>query len=104
MIKQTYSILKVSKSVWILFFTLLLIGSVKANSFADTAKKPLLAATVAKDNTGFIILEPNVVFPEVLTGNEAALTYVEKFSTNRRAYLIRTYNRSKKYFPKATAF
>ena len=104
MIKQTYSILKVSKSVWILFFTLLLIGSAKANSFADTAKKPLLAATVAKDNTGFITLEPNVVFPEVLTGNEnAALTYVEKFSTNRRAYLIRTYNRSKKYFPKATA-
>ncbi|MBK9487131.1 MAG: transglycosylase SLT domain-containing protein [Chitinophagaceae bacterium] len=31
------------------------------------------------------------------------LLYIEKFSENRRAYLIRTYTRSKKYFPKATA-
>jgi soluble lytic murein transglycosylase-like protein len=104
MIKQTYSILKVSKSVWILFFTLLLSGLVKADHFADTSKNPLLAALTAKENVGFIMLEPNVVFPEVLTGNEEkATTYIEKFSTNRRAYLIRTYNRSKKYFPKATA-
>ena len=76
----------------------------KANPFADTVKKPLLAAVSVKDNAGFITLEPNVVFPEVLSGNEEeSLIYVEKFSTNRRAYLIRTYNRSKKYFPKATA-
>ncbi len=104
MIKQTYSILKVSKAVWILFFTLIVGGSVKANPFADTTKKKLLAAAAVKDNAVFITLEPNVVFPEVLSGNEEeALDYVEKFSTNRRAYLIRTYNRSKKYFPKATA-
>ena len=104
MIKQTYSILKVSKAVWILFFTVLLCGSVKANPFADTTKPKLLAAASVKDNAGYITLEPNVVFPEILTGNEQeALAYVEKFSTNRRAYLIRTYNRSKKYFPKATA-
>ena len=104
MIKQTYSILKVSKAVWILFFTIVLGSSVKANPFADTAKKKFLAAVSVKDNPRFITLEPNVVFPEVLSGNEAgALDYVEKFSTNRRAYLIRTYNRSKKYFPKATA-
>jgi soluble lytic murein transglycosylase-like protein len=104
MIKQIYSHSKVSKSVWILFFTLLLSGLVKADHLADTSKKPLLAAVTAKENAGFIMLEPNVVFPEVLTGNEEkATTYIEKFSTNRRAYLIRTYNRSKKYFPKATA-
>ncbi|MFM6924809.1 MAG: lytic transglycosylase domain-containing protein [Ferruginibacter sp.] len=102
MIKQSYSFLKVSKPVWILFFTILISGSVKANLFADTAKRPLLAA--AKTNTGFITLEPNVVFPDILTGNEEqTLSYIEKFSENRRAYLIRTYNRSKKYFPKATA-
>ncbi|MCY7292217.1 MAG: lytic transglycosylase domain-containing protein [Ferruginibacter sp.] len=104
MIKQTYSILKVSKAVWILFFTLLLYSSVKANPFADTSKKKVLAVVSSIDNAGFITLEPNVVFPEVLAGNEEeTLTYVEKFSTSRRAYLIRTYNRSKKYFPKATA-
>lgn len=106
MIKQTYSILKVSKAIWIFFFTLLLTGYAKANpfAFADTAKKKLLAAASVKDNVGFVTLEPNVVFPDVLSGNEeAALVYIEKFSENRRAYLIRTYNRSKKYFPKATA-
>lgn len=102
MIKQTYSFSKVSKAVWVLFFTLLLCGSIKANPFTDTTKKQLLAA--AKTNAGFITLEPNVVFPEVLTGNEEqTLSYIEKFSENRRAYLIRTYNRSKKYFPKAVA-
>ena len=101
MIKQTYSILKVSKVVWILFFTVLLGGSVKANPFADTSKKQLLAAV--KEKAAFITVDPNVVFPEVLTGNEEqTLAYIEKFSENRRAYLIRTYNCSKKYFAKAS--
>ena len=104
MIKQIYSPFKVSKSVWILFFMVILAQSVNAGSFADTTKKRLLAAASAKDNAGVITLEPNVVFPDVLTGNEKeALLYIEKFSENRRAYLIRTYTRSKKYFPKATA-
>ncbi len=104
MIRQTYSVLRVSKAVWILFFTLILISSAKADAFSDTSKKKLLAAVSEKENAGFIVLEPNVVFPEVLTGNEEkTLSYIEKFSNNRRAYLIRTYNRSKKYFPKATA-
>ena len=44
----------------------------------------------------------NVVFPELLCGNEEqSLDYIEKFSANRRAYLIRTYTKSKKFFPKA---
>lgn len=102
MVKKILSLIKVSKAVWIFFF-LLIINAAKADSLADTTKKKLLVAASAKD-AGFVTLEPNVVFPEVLAGNEEnALEYVEKFSTNRRAYLIRTYNRSKKYFPKATA-
>ena len=104
MIKQIYSHFKVSKAVWILFFTLISGFFAEANPLADTSKKKLLAAVTAKDNAAYITVEPNVLFPEILTGNEeAALTYIEKFSTTRRAYLIRTYNRSKKYFPKATA-
>jgi soluble lytic murein transglycosylase-like protein len=104
MIKQIFSPLKVSKSVWIFFFIVLLANAAKADAFSDTTKKQLLAAASAKENAGFVTLEPNVVFPEVLTGNEKeALLYIEKFSENRRAYLIRTYNRSKKYFPKVTA-
>lgn len=104
MIKQIYSPFKVSKSIWIFFFMVILAPAVKAGSFEDTTKKKLLAAVSVKDNAGFITLEPNVVFPEVLAGNEQeTLAYIEKFSENRRAYLIRTYTRSKKYFPKATA-
>lgn len=103
MIKQIYWYLKVSKSTWILFFSLALSSFTKANSYADTSKKQLLAAA-KKDNTGFVTLEANVVFPDILTGaEEEALLYIEKFSVNRRTYIIRTYNRSKKYFPKVTA-
>ncbi|MBK8522163.1 MAG: transglycosylase SLT domain-containing protein [Ferruginibacter sp.] len=103
MIKQIYSALKVSKSIWIFFFIILLAASAKAGLSADTTKKRLLAATSAKDNAAYITLEPNVVFPEVLAGNEQeTIAYIEKFSENRRAYLIRTFTRSKKYFPKVT--
>lgn len=102
MVKQIFAFTKVSKAVWIFFLTLM-VNTAKADHFTDTTKKKLLAAASAKD-AGFITLEPNVIFPEVLAGNEEnALEYIEKFSANRRAYLIRTYNRSKKYFPKVTA-
>jgi len=75
-----------------------------ANSIADTAKKQLLAAAKKKDKSTAITLERNVVFPDILSGNELeSLSYIEKFSVNRRAYIIRTYNRSKKYFPKTIA-
>lgn len=104
MIKQYCKLLIVSKQIWILFFGVLLTFSTKAGSLEDTTKKQPLAAVSSNDKTGFVTLEPNVVFPEVLTGNEKeALLYIEKFSENRRAYLIRTYNRSKRFFPKVTA-
>ena len=103
MSKQNYWLFKVSKSVWILFFSLVLSSFTKANPYADTSKKQLIAAVTKKNNAGFITLEANIVFPDILTGNEKeALLYIEKFSINRRAYLIRTYNRSKKYFPKVS--
>ena len=93
-----------SKLVWTLFFSLLFSSIAKADSTIDTSQKPLLAAVGKADNLNYITLEANVIFPEILAGNEEqALEYVEKFATNRRAYLIRTYDRSKKYFPKATA-
>lgn len=101
--KKTYSLFKVSKAIWVLFFSVMFSISASADALTDTSKKQLLAVN-AKNNAGFIIVEPNAVFPEVLTGNEEqTLSYIEKFSANRRAYLIRTYNRSKKYFPKAAA-
>jgi membrane-bound lytic murein transglycosylase D len=101
MSKQKYFYLKVSKLTLIFFFSFATGSFAKGNSFTDTSKKTLLASLDKKDKTGYITLEANVVFPEILIGNEEeSLDYIEKFSVNRRAYIIRTYNRGKKYFPK----
>jgi soluble lytic murein transglycosylase-like protein len=101
MSKQIYWHFMVSRVVWILFFSLATGSFTRAYSYTDTSKKKLLAAANKNKEAGFVTLEANVVFPDVLIGNEAeALLYIEKFAVNRRAYLIRTYNRSKKYFPK----
>lgn len=44
-----------------------------------------------------------VVYPALLSSHrEQTLDYIEKFATNRRAYLLRTFARGKKYFPKIT--
>lgn len=103
MSKPNYWHFKVSKSIWILFFSLACGSFTKANPYTDTSKKQFGVAA-KDDNAGFVTLEANVVFPDILTGNEEqALLYIEKFAVNRRAYIIRTYNRSKKYFPKVTA-
>lgn len=103
MIKQSFKHFKVSRTAWILFFSLSLSCFTKVYSFTDTTRKPLLAAVNVKDKAGVITLEANVVFPEALSGNEEeTIEYIEKFAKNRRAYLVRTYNRSKKYFPKVT--
>ncbi|MBK8494238.1 MAG: lytic transglycosylase domain-containing protein [Chitinophagaceae bacterium] len=104
MVKQKLLHFKVSKSTWILFFSVVLGNFTWANSHTDTSKKQLTASLSKNENARFVTLEANVVFPEVLSGHEEyTLEYIEKFSVNRRAYLIRTYNRSKKYFPKVTA-
>jgi Transglycosylase SLT domain len=54
-----------------------------------------------KTTISYVTKEANIVYPAVLQGNEEqSLEYIEKFSKNRRDYLIRTYKKSKKYFPK----
>jgi membrane-bound lytic murein transglycosylase D len=68
----------------------------------DSTKKILLAKLDYKETAAITIKEANVVYPDLLTGNEEqSLEYIEKFSTNRRDYLIRTYTKGKKFFPKA---
>jgi len=70
----------------------------------DSTKKTLLARLSKKEMPPVVIKEANVVYPDLLCGNEEqSLDYIEKFSTNRREYLIRTYNKGKKFFPKAAA-
>jgi len=66
------------------------------------AKKVHLVQVVKEEDPDSNTSTTNVVFPKILCGNEEqSMAYIEKFSTNRRAYLIRTYNRSKYFFPKA---
>jgi len=71
---------------------------------SDTTRKPLLAAADEKQDAVIILKEANVEFPDILAGNEKqSIDYIEKFSVSRKGYLMRTYNRSKKLFPKAAA-
>jgi membrane-bound lytic murein transglycosylase D len=78
----------------------------KANAFspADTSKNNLLACVDQSEKEVKVIKEANVVYPAIFSGHEKeSMGYIEKFSVNRKDYLIRTFNRSKKYFPKITA-
>ena len=88
--------------------TFVLVGlafvTAKAQVKKYSAKKPLLAKLAKKETPTITIKEANVVYPDLLCGNEEqSLDYIEKFSSNRREYLIRTYNKGKKFFPKAAA-
>ncbi len=72
-----------------------------AGNFSDSSKKLLLASLNKKTETVYYSKEANVVFPDVLSGNEEqTLDYIEKFSEKRRDYLIHMYNKGKKLFPK----
>jgi len=104
MVKTINSHFKVSKLAWILFFTVTTGSFAKGNPYTDTSKKVLLASLNKKDKADYITKEANVVFPEVLCGNEEqSLEYIEKFSASRRAYVMRTYAKGKKYFPKISS-
>ena len=79
------------------------VSTAKANTDDSTKKKTQLAALDKKVAAAYTIQPANVLFPESLNGNEEeTLEYIEKFAANRRAYIIRTYNRGKNFFPKVT--
>ncbi len=74
-----------------------------AQPINSDAKKIILASNEIETKTTvtYVTKEANIIYPVVLQGNEEqSLEYIEKFSKNRRDYLIRTYKKSKKYFPK----
>jgi soluble lytic murein transglycosylase-like protein len=74
-------------------------------SFANPGTNPGDTAQKIQSSENFTVLqEPNVKFPAIFSGNEEeTIDYIEKFSVNRKAYLQRTYQRSKKFFPKVTS-
>jgi membrane-bound lytic murein transglycosylase D len=101
----TTSALIISKKSVCCFFILALLPAlqkVSAQSGKHINKKPLLASVEKRVQPALSVKKSIVVFPEILKGNEEeALSYIEKFSTKRREYLIRMYSKGKQLLPKA---
>ena len=75
-----------------------------AQSLRDSTKKVLLAVAEKRTEPRFITRPSNVIYPEILKGNETeTLDYIEKFSKNRRDYLIKMYSKGKQLLPKAAS-
>ena len=89
----------------LVFTTSLFFNSISFSQAAPDSSGNVLLATVSKKEIpAYIIKQANVVFPEILKGNEAeAIPYIEKFSSNKRDYLLRMYTKGKKLLPKAAA-
>ncbi|MEJ7626678.1 MAG: lytic transglycosylase domain-containing protein [Ferruginibacter sp.] len=95
--------MKTRLSIPVFFVIILLARSIdlKANSCDTVINEKGLSIKKLKIETN---LKSNVVYPAILSGNESqTLEYIERFSVNRRAYLMRTFARGKKYFPKIAA-
>lgn len=90
----------------ICLFLLICSNSSFANPYiipSDTTRKESIASN-DQDESNMLVKEANIIYPDILSGNEEeSIDYVEQFSTKRKEYLIRTYNRSKEYFPKVEA-
>jgi membrane-bound lytic murein transglycosylase D len=87
-------------------FIVLMSTPAEAGIYTDSTK--LLANNTgnisAKSFTRTIVKEANIVYPATLLAHmDESLEYVQKFSNAKRSYLIRTYQKGKKYFPKIAA-
>ncbi|MBC7889929.1 MAG: lytic transglycosylase domain-containing protein [Ferruginibacter sp.] len=70
----------------------------------DTTKNPLIASLNKKSEPGYIVRKSNVVYPEILKGNEEEMMgYIEKFIRNKRDYLVAMYSKGKFFLPKAAS-
>ncbi len=86
------------------FLAFTLLSSQPVHALGDTTYKNSTAALTKPADPVKPVSTTNIIFPALLEKDaEECLAYVEKFSVNRRAYLMRTYARSKKFFPKAHA-
>jgi len=72
--------------------------------FSDTTRSNITVRPEKPGDSLIVLKESNVEFPQIFSGNEQhTMDYIEKFSVNRKGYIERTYNRSKKIFPKVAA-
>lgn len=71
------------------------------NTPADTTRKDQTMVLPVQSLPTVTIREANIAFPPILAGQELlSIDYIEQFCERRRDYLIRTYQRSKAFFPK----
>ena len=87
-------------------FIVLISTPAQAGTYTDSTK--LLANNTgnipAKSFTRTVVKEANIIYPETLQAHmDESLDYVQKFSAAKRSYLIRTYQKGKKFFPKVAA-
>lgn len=91
----------------VIFFFILatvFVNNAFALSPADTTKTLLSDSLDKADKNKVVLKQANVIYPGIFCGHEKeSIGYVEKFSTARKEYIIRTFKRSKKFFPKAVA-
>lgn len=101
------SLLKASTGiVTTLAITLLLttFTSATAQNKADTTKKTFLASLEKNAKVVYFTKPANVVFPDVLKGNEEqCVSYIENFCNTRRNYLVEMYTKGKKLLPMAAS-
>ncbi|MEP6712661.1 MAG: lytic transglycosylase domain-containing protein [Ferruginibacter sp.] len=96
--------LSIAKAVVCVVIPTLVLKNEPATAQADTLKSKLLSCPDTQAEKKRIFKEANVIYPNIFCGHEKeSISYVEKFSVARKDYLIRTFKRSKKFFPKAVA-
>ena len=86
------------------FITALSVNYTFALSPVDTSKTVVYVSADKEEINKRVTREANVIYPNIFSGNEKeSIAYVEKFSVARKEYLVRTFKRSKKFFPKAVS-
>lgn len=95
--------------IFLLFSIFLFSGQLSTIKAAGASDTTILFATnripIGPPPTLTVAPRPsNVVYPVCLESHRAeTIAYIEKFSNRKRKYLINTYQKGKKYFPKVTA-
>ncbi len=88
--------LVIKRFISCVFIGVSMAASVKAFSQDDSGsvKKPLLASVYSPKEDLYVIKAANVIFPEILQGNEEqASEYVASFCTKKRDYLMKMYDK-----------
>src|SRR5690606_12726843 len=87
------------KSVSVFILLMFSFSASKANALSPTDTAAPLHRAAYEANYCLAIVPANVTYPDLLSGHEAeTMEYIERFSQNRRDYLIRMHQKSKRYF------